>query len=182
VTLAIVLSLATAAAAATPAMAAVILSETGVHGPYVVPDQVDPSIPGARCGYGAETVSGDAFFKWMKFRKPDVYARDTGDGVQRQKVKLVYEIQKNIGPGWQTVARSKQTARAHETMPADFVPHKLFFAGGAGDELRGVVTIKWLRAGAVEGTVRLRLEEYSVKWTVGTPDFTFQDVCSGSAD
>lgn len=179
----LVLAALLAAVGAAPASAAVVLRESGLRGPYVVADQIEePRLPGARCGYGAENASGDAFFRWMKFRKPDVYARDTGEGAQQQRVRLTYRLQRNTATGWKTVASLSQTETAHETMPAEFVPRKLYYDGSAGDLLRGVVVIKWLRNGSVEGSVALRLEYYSVKWTVGTPDYIFEDACDGAAD
>lgn len=169
---------------AAPVSAAEIISSSGQQGIYVVADQVDDqtNLPGARCGYGAENSAGDAFFKWMKFRKPDVYARDTGAGTQQQTVKLIYRLQRNTGSGWKTVASSTQTDSASETDPADFVDRKLYYAARAGELLRGTIEIKWIRAGSVEGKVKLRLEYYSVKWTVGAPDYIYEDACDGSSD
>jgi hypothetical protein len=42
--------------------------------------------------------------------------------------------------------------------------------------------IRWFRGGSVVGMVKLRLEHYSVKWTVGTPDYQFVDACDGASD
>lgn len=166
------------------ASAAVVSSDKGVKGPYVVPDEVTPetSYPGARCGYSGETDSGDAFLRWMKFRKPDVYARDVTGEPDRQKVTLIYRLQRSTGSGWRTVASSSQTKTAWDTDPADFRAKKLDYNGQAGELLRGVVHIKWLRGGSVEGAVKLALEYYSVKWTVGTDDYIFEGACTGAAD
>ncbi|HYI22241.1 MAG TPA: hypothetical protein VEX62_06355, partial [Candidatus Limnocylindrales bacterium] len=79
-------------------------------------------------------------------------------------------------------ATSTQTKSAHETDPADFVDRKLYYSARAGDLLRGTVEIKWLRSGSVEGKVKLRIEFYSVKWTVGAPDYVFEDACTGVSD
>jgi hypothetical protein len=168
----------------TPASAAVVLSDTGQRGIYVLPDEVtdETRYPGARCGYGPESSGDDALFEWMRFRAPEVYARDTGSGTQHQRVTVIYRLQRDPGTGWRTVASSKQTATAHETEPADISRSKLFFDGRAGDLMRGVVSIKWLRNGEVEGAVKLALEYYSVKWTVGSPDYIYEDACDGSAD
>lgn len=118
----------------------------------------------------------------MKFFKPDVYARDTGAATQQQIVSVIYRLQRNTGSGWKTVASSTQTKSASETDPADFVHRKLYYNARAGELLRGTMEIKWLRAGTVEGKVKLRLEYYSVKWTVGTPDYIFEDACDGASD
>jgi hypothetical protein len=59
---------------------------------------------------------------------------------------------------------------------------KVPFTGNGKNVYRAIAKLQWIRNGNVTGTVKLRMEFYSVKWTVGTPDFVFEDYCTGPAD
>ena len=46
-----------------------------------------------------------------------------------------------------------------------------------------MVNLKWLNGnGSVAGQVTYLVEWYSVKWTVGDPNYVYHPWCEGSAD
>ena len=75
---------------------------------------------------------------------------------------------------------------AYDDESAVFSPAKLHVDGravnGSPDLFRAIVTIKWWRQGAAEGSVRLWISYYDVRWTFGAPDYVFVDWCEGVAD
>jgi hypothetical protein len=164
-----------------PASAALVTDQGGVHGPYFVNDTSEH--PGAKCGYGAPNQYGFAAFKWMKFYLPQVRARNVTSMRDHQKVRLIYKIQLSAhGMPFKAVEMGQQTRTAYDDTPAAFDPAKLYHTGHEGDLLRGAFIIQWLRAGDVEGFVKVRLEYYAVKWTVGSSDYVFNGSCTGEAD
>ena len=170
-----------ALSAAAPASAADVIDSDGMWGTYTVDDS--GADPGAKCGYGPENASGYAFFKWMKAYAPQVYARDTTGGRDHQKVRWIFKLQRSVqGGAFKTVVSAEQTATAYDDTPAGFTPLKLYKNGRDGDVMRAILLIKWMRNGSVEGWVKLRIGYYSVKWTVGSPDYVFDDACTGRAD
>lgn len=58
----------------------------------------------------------------------------------------------------------------------------MYVDGASGQLFRTIGIINWLRNGISEAFVKLRLEYYGVRWTVGSPDYVFSDACTGVAD
>ena len=165
------------------ASAAVVIRNTGSHGAYYVVDY--DTQPGGRCGYGAENSAGQAYVKWIWFRKPEVYARDINANRNQQQVKLTYSLQHRVAGSmtkWKTVATKTQTNTAWDDTRAAFASQKVYAPNTSTQVWRGVVNLKWMRNGSVEGQVTYRIEWYSVMWTVGDPNYVYQNWCDGRAD
>ena len=146
-----------------------VLSETGVVGPY---QYSDTSIaPNAICGY--ERVSDEfEYLRWMKVVAPQVWAADrNADKRDSRIVSWRFELQKDVGPGFSTVAKSPFVkARAYEDQPAAFGPVKVFHNANAIDDgYVAQVTIRWHKNDrSIEGRVKLRLQFYGNKQHPGT--------------
>jgi len=168
----------------TTAQASELLLLTGDTGDFGTHDS--NADPGAKCGYSAADNQGFAYLRWIKVFPVFAGARDINGGVQdHQKVSWRVLIQRSGAPGgpWKTVARSTaQTRTAYDDVSAVYSPMKVYVSGKAGKYYRALSTLMWLRGGSVEGKAKLRMEYYSVKWTVGTPDYVFMDSCTGQAD
>jgi hypothetical protein len=165
------------------ASAAVVIKDSGSHGVYYVVDY--DTQPGGRCGYGPENSAGQAYVKWIWFLKPEVYARDTTPAQDHQKVKLSYMVQHRVVGSmtkWKTVATGQQTKTAWDDTRAAFTSQKVYAPSTSTEVWRGLVNLKWLHNGSVVGQVTYRIEWYSVKWTVGNPDYVYQTWCDGRAD
>jgi len=167
------------------ASAEVVMKNKTPHGAYYVVDFETQG--GGQCGYGAPNSSGWAYLKWMWFLKPEVYARNVSAGQDHQTVKLTYSLQHRVAGSqtkWTTVATKQQTQTAWDDTRAAFVSQKVYAPATSTQVWRGVVNIKWMRNGSIEGQVTYRLEWYSVKWdpSVGSPDYMFNTWCTGKAD
>src|SRR4051812_18797083 len=139
-----------------PVAAYYVLSDTGTHGYYKLED--DSGRPGGKCGYSAADAHGIAYFRWMKVMTPEIWARDITAGRDAQKVSWKFKLQRSVGSEsgpWRTVATSPtETVTAHDDTPASLTVRKASFNGTDYNQyFRAVVTIKWLRHGAVEGSV-----------------------------
>jgi len=160
-----------------------VMKDQGQHGTYYVVDF--DTQPGGRCGYGPENSAGFAYVKWMWFLKPEVYARNTTSGQDHQKVQLTYVVQHRVKGSqtkWTTVGKAIQTKTAWDDTRAAFTSQKVYASGQSDQVWRGVVNLKWLRNGSVEGQVTYALEWYTVKWTVGDPNYVYNPWCEGKAD
>ena len=159
-----------------------VVSDTGDIGAYVVLDSGDDE--GAKCGYGPEDGGGVADFKWMKVFAPQVWARDVSGVRDNQTVSWRVNLFRSIDEGpWQSIRTSAwQSKNAFDDQPAAFAPIKVYYTGSANERLQAQLTIRWHRNGTVEGKLKLLIDLYQVKWTVGTPDFIWVGACAGSAD
>lgn len=169
---------------AAPASAFEIITESGQHGDFGFPHD-DLSQPGARCGYSAPNSSGAAQLVFIKVAPPLIGARDVTAGRDEQNASWQVRIEgKPVNAGtWRTVAHSApQTRTTFDDASASYAPIKLSIHGTQGNIYRALAVFKWLRNGAVEGKVKVRMEYYAVKWTVGSPDYVFTNACDGSAD
>jgi hypothetical protein len=166
-----------------PAAADTLLKEKGSVGTYAVTDTTDS--PGGRCGYGLPNQNGVARFAWLKVKPPTVLARDITTERDRQPVEWRVRLQvapSEAGP-WKKVAASRwQRARAHDDTAAAFTRQKIGHSSKGVRWYRGVITIRWLRHGAVEGSAVVALDHYAVKWTVGDPAYVFDGPCWSKAD
>jgi hypothetical protein len=165
--------------------AAYYVVANGSYGGFDVTDTADD--PGARCGYGDPDSHGVAVVKWVKIMNTTyVWATDPTPGRDHQKVTWRFQIQRQRGSGpWKTVASSDVLSKtAYDDTPASFAPMKLYWTSNKqyDEHVRGRVLLKWWRNGSVEGTVKLFIEYYSVKWTVGDPSYIYGDYCLGHAD
>lgn len=162
------------------ASAAVLIKDSGTHGDFGTIDY-DDTHAGSRCGYSAPNSSGTAFLRWIKVFP--VFA-GTSSGVSSQPIKWIVTIQKSAdgGASWQQVTAASQTRTASGGNSAVYDPMKLSFTGRAGKLYRAISTLKWIRNGNVTGVVKLRMEYYSVKWTVGSPSYVYHGACDGAAD
>jgi hypothetical protein len=184
-TLAVVVGALLAVGASGPVSAHVIITQSGVTGDWGWLPADDPSSPGARCGYTAPQGDGYAHLRWIRVRPPEIAARNVTGGVDSQKASWQVVVQRKIGAGaWRKVAQSPvQTKTTWDNQSADYTGMKVYFASGqANQQFRAVAFLRWMRNGAVEGSVKARMEHYGVKWTVGTPDYVFADACTGVAD
>lgn len=165
-----------------PAAAAQIASH-GLTGDYGTID--NSSQPGGKCGYSPANASGYAFLRWIKVNPPLVAARNLTGAREHQQVRFQFKIQRsNNGGPWKNVASSPvQTKTAYDDTSAPFTAMKAYYNGTSPTEdFRALLKISWLRNGSTEGWVKTTTENYSVKWTVGSPDFVFTEPCSGRAD
>lgn len=170
-------------AIAGPTSAFTILRDTGPNGTYYVVDY-DTS-PGAQCGYGRENGAGQAYVDWIWFLKPEVYARNKTAGRDQQRVKLTYSVQHRRAGSmtrWKTVGTFSQTKTAWDDTRADFRSKRVYASETSTQVWRGVVNLKWMRDGAVEGEVTYTIDWYAVSWTVGANDYVFNPWCDGRAD
>jgi hypothetical protein len=181
---AVLLGMLLAIAISAPASAFLIAAESGQRGDWGWNPSDDSDTPGGRCGYSAENASGDAFLRWIRIRPPLILARDTTAAQNSQKASWQVVVQRKIGDGqWRKVAESgRQTRTTWDDHSGDFDPIKVYVNGQANQTFRGIVFLRWLRNGAVEGSVKLVTEYYGVKWTVGTPDYVFEFACDGASD
>jgi hypothetical protein len=166
-----------------PASAHVVTKQKNPHGVYYVVDFQTQG--GGQCGYGAENSSGQAYLKWMWFLKPEVYARNTTSNRDHQTVRLTYTLQhRKTGSQtkWTTVATKQQSKTAWDDTRADFKSQTLYAPARSTQVWRGLVNIKWIRNGSMEGQVSYLIEWYSASWTVGAPDYMFNPWCDGVAD
>ena len=164
----------------TPAAAATIVGSHGSYGGFGFLPAEDEENPAGRCGYSDVKPDGWAHLEWMRVIGPWATARDNTAGRDKQRVSWVLKIQR---PSGKTVAKSTvQSMTAYDDQPADFTAKKVSFNARADREYRAVAEIKWWRNGSIEGWVWLRADIYSVKWTVGSPDYLFQFACTGVAD
>ena len=164
------------------ASAHVVMNSSGQRGTYYVVDY--DTQPGGRCGYGPSGAPTQ-YVKWIWFLKPEVYARDINASRNQQKVKLTYILQhRKVGSmtKWRTVASKSQTKTAWDDTRAAFNSARVYSPENSHEVWRGLVNLKWMRNGAVEGQVTYRIEWYSVMWEVGDPNYVYNPWCEGSAD
>jgi hypothetical protein len=165
--------------------AATYVIADGAYGNFALTDSAED--PGARCGYGTPDSHGVAVVKWVKVMNTTyAWATDPTPSRDQQKVTWQLQIQRQRGSGpWTTVAKSDVLSKtAYDDTPAVFGPMKLYWTSNkAYDEhVLARVVLKWWRNGSVNGTVKLYIEYYSVKWTVGDPNLVYGDWCYGHAD
>lgn len=167
-----------------PASAFQIMDSSGPYGDFGYLPADDSASPAGKCGYSDVLADNYAHLRWVKVRGPEALARDVTPGRDQQKTSWQLRVQRQQGGGaWKTVAKSAvQSRTAYDDQSAAFDPIKVYVKGSADQLWRGIVLIKWWRNGAVEAWVKLRIEYYGVKWTVGTPDYVFTDACTGVAD
>ena len=155
-----------------------ILEQTGLVGTFQYSDS--SVAPNAKCGY--ERVSDEfEYLRWMKVDAPQVWAADrNSDRRDSRIVSWRFELQKNIGPGYSTVGKSVQKARAYDDQPAAFTARKIYFSSDTiAHEYIAQVTIRWLKKdGSVEGKVRLRLQFYANK---SHPGVVHDGYCPGGS-
>ena len=180
--LAAVLGLALAMGLSGQAAAFQILKDQGPRGSLTIND--GPSGQAARCGYAPANEHDVGYFRWMKVVPPSAYAQDTTAGRDQQKVRWFFTLQHSVNNGaWQSVGSSgKRTKIAYDDAAAAFTGLKFYYNGEFNEKLRAIVTVQWLRNGAVKGVVKYRIEWYSVKWDVGDPNYIYMDACDGAAD
>ena len=180
--LALLLALLAAVGLSGPASAHVVMSASGQRGVYYVVDYDTQG--GGQCGYGPSGVSPQ-HLKWIWFLKPEVYARDINGSRNQQKVKLTYILQhRKFGSmtQWKTVATKSQTKTAYDDTRAPFTSARVYSPADSNQVWRGLVNLKWMRNGSVEGQVTYRIEWYSVQWEVGDPNYMYNTWCDGAAD
>lgn len=179
-TLGVVLLLGVAA----PASAFQVISSSGPYGDFGWLPADDVTSPAAKCGYSGVLADNFAHLRWVKVRGPKAAARDVTAGRDQQTLSWQLTIQRQRNGGlWKTVKSSAPQFRTGwDDKSAAFDPMKVYVNGSADQLWRALVVIKWWRNGAVEAWVKVRVEFYGVKWTVGTPDYVFTDACTGVAD
>lgn len=170
--------------AAGPASAYTVVKDEGSRGEFWFNET--ETTPLARCGYSDPNAAGDARFRWMRVLAPGIFAADRTTERDSRIVGWFFKLQRMMPTGpWQTIARSpEQKARAYDDAAAVLTAKKVYFKGKIdGSLFRAVVVMKWYKPnGSVAGKVVLRPSYYSVKWTVGTPDYVYIDACDSSAD
>jgi len=190
--LALTLGLLAALALATPAAAATVRTDTGVHGDWTVTDLAQLGSTGATCGYGPEFPPDYAYFRWMKARAPIVFATDSHPAQEdSQRVSWQFKIQRLNGTNtpWITVATSSlQHAKAFDDKQAPFTDMKVYWKGENATSnqfsqiLRVLVTIRWYKpSGAVAGLVRYSVDHYTIKAFGSTylPNFFTPEASAG---
>lgn len=186
VALALALGTTLAIAFGSVASAMTIIKLTGNYGDFGTTTD-GPGDPGARCGYSAP-VSGVAHLAWIKVYAFKIAAFDRNPAVvDQQPVKFMATLQRstNGGTTWKNVGSSvSQTRTTHENQSAAFTDLKVVapVKGQSGQLFRAMVTIQWLHNGHVDGLAKVRINQYGVKWTVGSPTYEFADACAGAAD
>jgi hypothetical protein len=185
--IAAVLSLAALLAMAGPASAWVVVKQSGMTGDYgsQISHTDQDTSPGARCGYSAPDSGGWAYLRWIKVYHYLVAARDITADRDSQIVSFQALVQRQTNGGtWKTVARSAvQKMTSHDDQGPTFNDPKLMVHGtSANQHFRALVILKWWRNGGVEGSIKIRLQYYGVKWTVGNSDYVWTNACDGAAD
>ena len=186
-TIAVLMSVTALLAMAGPAAAFQIVKQSGPHGDFgsQVSHSDSSSSPGARCGYSAADQNGNAFLRWIKVYHFLAGARDITSGRDSQQISFQAFVQRQVNGGaWKTVGKSAvQKATGYDDQSASFSDAKIYVHGTSGSQsFRALLTLKWWRNGAVEGSVKVRLQYYSVKWTVGDPNFVYTGSCLGESD
>jgi hypothetical protein len=164
------------------AAAELIVDESGNRGRWEIVDE--DGTPGARCGYGAENASGVAALKWITVFGPTVKAFNRTSGVDQQNVTFQVKVLRRISGGsWSVVASSgRQSRTARDNAWTAFEPMRAYVNGAADQEFRAMAVLRWMRNGSVNGLLKANIYYYSVKWTVGTPSYQFEEACWGIAD
>jgi len=166
---------------AAPAAAVKIVATYGSFGDYGFTPADAASTPAGKCGYSGVLADNYAHLRWIRVRPPSAVSQP-GRDQQRVSWQVVVQRERNTG-GWKTVAKSgNQYRTAYSGVSADFDPIKVYYKGSLGQKLRALAVIKWWRKGEVQAWVKMWIEYYGVKWTVGTPDFVYNDSCDGAAD
>ena len=164
--------------------AEIIVADQGTHGEAHVFDS--SGFPGAKCGYGPENASGQAFLSWIKVFGVKVTAADRTSAVDHQPVSFQVLIQRRKGMGpYKTFAKSNTvTKTAADNAFTSFKGIKVFVNNHAinDQDYRAVVILRWMRNGSVDGLVKAQIEWYSVLWTVGSPDLVLDGYCNSWAD
>ena len=183
---AVCLGLTLAVAVGSTASAFSILQQSGNHGEWGSSNSTPDDSRGlaARCGYSAPDVSGFAHLAWIKVAPFKAQAYNRTGAVDHQPVTFMVTVQRSGDGGstWSNVSSLAQTRTAYDNLSASFSSLKVLTSGKDGKLYRAVVTLKWLRNGQTDGLVKVLLDYYSVKWTVGDPAFVFANSCSGTAD
>jgi len=181
---AVLIGLALALSLSSVANAEVILVNKGTHGEAHIFDSAD--FPGAKCGYGPENASGQAFLSWIKVFGVKVTAANRTSAVDHQPVSFQVVIQRQKGADpWKTFATSQRvTKTAADNAFTSFKPIKVFINNHSVNDqvFRAVVVLRWMRNGSVDGLLKARIEWYSVLWTVGDPSFVFDGFCTSWSD
>jgi hypothetical protein len=170
---------------AAPVAAFTPISSTGLSGDYGWPDSPDAQ---GRCGYTDRLPPDNyAHLKWIKVAAPLIAARNLTPGVaDYQQASWQVKIQRQAnGQPWKTVATSpqqKMQTSDQGSAPYTAMKVRLKQKGGYGEAYRAIVILRWFRNGSVEGTVKVSIDEYSVNWTSGDPNYIFSGWCSGEAD
>lgn len=167
-----ILALAPAALAvllvAQPALAEVVLKESGNYGPYEVYDQSAPR-RGANCIY--ETGSHD--LDSISVRGPhNVHSSNNLPTSQLQKVGWRYVIQRQVprvvGP-WSDYFKSSWVYEMVDgnTNPGQFARRSWIAPENPTGHYRVLIIIKWVKPSTATqtwGTARIRYEWYKAKW------------------
>jgi hypothetical protein len=168
------------------ASAFAILTVSGNHGEWGSSSATadDAAHPGARCGYAAPDTSGFAHLAWIKVYPFKALAYNHSGATDSQPVTFMATVQRSTDGGttWKNGASASQTRTAFDNKSPKFDTLKVAVSGKEGSLYRAVVTLKWLKNGHVDGLVKVRMEYYSVKWTVGDPAFVYSNACDGAAD
>jgi hypothetical protein len=159
---------------------------TGHYGDFgtSLSHQDSPDGPGARCGYSAADATGVAHLAWVKLFALKAIAYDRTGAVDHQKIRFTATLQRSGDGGstWKNVSSVSETRTAYDNKSASFDALTVATTGTAGKLYRAVATLQWLRNGQVDGLAKLRMDYYSVKWTVGDPAYVFSGSCDGTAD
>ena len=168
-----------------PASAFSLIKLTGNHGDFgTKPASADSqNLPGAKCGYSAP-VAGVAHLAWIKVYGWKAIAFDRTGATDSQPItfKVTVQRSKNGGATWKNLGSASQTRTTTDAKAASFASLTVNTSGKLGETYRAMVTLTWLHNGSAEGTAKALMEFYSVKWTVGSPSFVYQDACDGAAD
>jgi hypothetical protein len=163
-----------------------LLKLTGHHGDFgtALSHADTPDAPGARCGYSAPDSSGFAHLAWIRVFPFKASAYDRTTGVDQQRIRFTATMQRSGDGGatWTSVGSVAQTRTATDTSSAAFDSLKVVTTGRSGKLYRTIAKLEWLRNGATDGLARVRMQYYSVNWTVGDPAYVYTDACEGAAD
>jgi hypothetical protein len=166
------------------ANAEIIVKDQGTHGEAHIFDS--SGFPGAKCGYGPENASHQAFLSWIKVFGVKVTAADRTSGVDHQPVSFQVQIQRKKGAGpWKVFANSQRvTKTAADDAFTSFKAIKVYINNHSVNSqvFRAAVILRWMRNGSVDGLVKAQIEWYSVLWTVGDPAYVFDGSCTSWAD
>lgn len=128
-----------------------------------------------------------AALQWVRVKAPGVFAADRSTERDHRKVSWRLHVQRMQPSGpWTTIATSAvQKRTAYEDAAAAFSAMKVSFSSRRDQSnVRALLLLKWFRPdGSDEAHVKLTIDNYSVDWTVGSPDFVFTGgSCWSAAD
>jgi predicted secreted protein len=160
-----------------PAAAATLIKQSGVHGDWGTRSSADG--PEANCNYtssggGANTLTSIKVFPVLAGHSPMLL---------QQKVSWTVSIQKHPFSGggtWKTIATSQtQTVLTRNATSSPFSAITVSVTGKLDWKYRAVSTVHWLISGSSTGMVKFSMDTYGLKFGSTPVTIIAEHSCSG---